>query len=141
VEVQIFEDGDELAEAVHHFLAAAQFFGVVEVGHVNDAAQVVFGGERGDDLVDLFADLFVALAVDHVGEGAAGGHGEEAVGVGGGLVGDEFDEEQGEDVILVLGGVHAAAQFVAGFPEGAIERGLFEGHDGLSRRWRKPQAE
>jgi hypothetical protein len=41
-------------------------------------------------------------------------------------VADVFDEE--EDVVLVLAGIHAAAQFIATGPEGAVEFGFLEGH-------------
>ena len=36
-----------------------------------------------------------------------------------------------EDVVLVLRGIHAAAQLVAGLPEGGIELGFLEGHRGF----------
>jgi len=38
------------------------------------------------------------------------------------------NEQQDEDVVLVLAGIHAAAQFVAALPEGGVEFGLLEGH-------------
>src|ERR1039458_9866475 len=44
------------------------------------------------------------------------------------FVADVFDEEEDEDVVLVLAGVHAAAQFVAAGPEGAVEFGFLERH-------------
>ena len=101
---------------------------VVEVGDVDHALEVVGLGELGDDLVDLVADLLVALERHHVGEAAALGHVEQVVLLAGGLVGDVFHEQQDEDVVLVLRGVHAAAQLVAAFPEGAVEFGFLEGH-------------
>ena len=36
--------------------SASEFVGVVEIGHVNDALQLVRIGELADDLVDLVAD-------------------------------------------------------------------------------------
>jgi hypothetical protein len=42
-------------------LAAAELVSVVEVGDIDDALKVVGLCELGDDLVDLIADLFVAL--------------------------------------------------------------------------------
>ena len=50
------------------------------------------------------------------------------------LVGDVLHEQQDEDVVLVLRGVHAAAQFVAAFPEGAIEFGFLQGHISESKK-------
>ncbi len=37
-------------------------------------------------------------------------------------------------IILVLGGVHAAAELVAGLPEGGVEFGFLEGHGIRSER-------
>ena len=70
----------------------------------------------------------LALERDHVLEAGALGdrdRGERHVGV---LVADVLDEQQDEDVVLVLAGVHAAAQFVAAGPEGGVEFGFLEGH-------------
>ena len=36
-------------------------------------------------------------------------------------VGDVFEEDQAEDDVLVLGGVHVAAQLVGGLPELLLE--------------------
>jgi hypothetical protein len=44
------------------------------------------------------------------------------------LVADVLDEEQDEDVVLVLAGIHAAAKLVAAGPERGIELGFLEGH-------------
>ena len=68
------------------------------------------------------------LSAHHVGEAAALGHLDERVGLAGVLVRDVLHEEQRQDVVLVLRGVHAAAQFVAALPEGAVELGFLEGH-------------
>ena len=53
-----------------------------------------------------------------------------AMGAQGGrlYVADVFDEEEDEDVVFVLGSVHAAAEFVAGGPEGTVEFRFSEGH-------------
>jgi hypothetical protein len=40
------------------------------------------------------------------------------------FVTDVLDEQEDEDVILVLAGVHAAAQFIATGPERTVEFGL-----------------
>ena len=44
------------------------------------------------------------------------------------FVGDVFDEQHEQDVVLVLAGVHAAAQFIAGSPERRVEFGFFNRH-------------
>ena len=57
-----------------------------------------------------------------------GGHVDQRVRLPGILVGDVFDEQQDQHIVLVLGGIHAAAQFVAAFPEGAVKFGFLDGH-------------
>jgi hypothetical protein len=117
-EVQPFEDGDQPGQAVHHLLALAQLLLVVEVGDVDGALQAFIGvGQAADQLVDLVADLLVVLELHHVGKAAALRDLKQRVRVTGVLVGDVFDEQQDQHVILVLAGIHAAAQLVAGFPE------------------------
>ena len=81
-----------------------------------------------DDLVHLVADLLVALQRHHVGKSAALGHVEQGILLAGVFVGDVFDEQENEDVILVLRGVHAPAQLVAAFPERAVKFGFLDGH-------------
>ena len=44
------------------------------------------------------------------------------------FVGDVFDEQHEQDVVLVLAGIHAATQFIAGSPEGGVEVGFLDGH-------------
>ena len=56
------------------------------------------------------------------------GTSSSAVLLAGVLVGDVLHEQQDEDVVLVLRGIHAAAQFVAAFPEGAVEFGFLDRH-------------
>lgn len=84
--------------------------------------------QAADDLVEPVADLLVAARRDHVGEAAAGWHLDQRVAAAGVFVGDVFDEQQYQHVVLVLAGVHAAAQLVAGGPKGGIEFGFLDGH-------------
>ena len=122
----VLEDGDEVGEPLDHFLAAAELPGIVEVRHVG---QLVGIGQRGDDLlIDLVADVALALERDHVLEVRACGDGDRRERLAGVLVADVLDEEQHKNVVLVLAGVHAAAQLVAAGPEGGVELGLFQGH-------------
>ena len=109
VEVETLEYGDQLGEPVLHLLTRAEFALVVEIGLVDDALEVVRLGKFGNDLVDLVADLLVALELDHVGEAAARRHFNKRIGLAGVLVGDVLHEQQSQDVVLVLRGVHAAA--------------------------------
>jgi hypothetical protein len=63
------------------------------------------------------ANFLIALQRHHVGKAAALGHVKEGILLAGIFVGDVFDEEENEAVILVLRGVHAPAQLVAAFPQ------------------------
>ena len=128
IQLRVVEDRDQVGEPIHHLLALAQLCRIVEVGLIDHALEVVGLGELGDDLVDLVADLLVALERDHVGEAAALGDLDQRVFLARVFVGDVLHEQQDEDVVLVLRGVHAAAQLVAAFPEGAVEFGFLDGH-------------
>ena len=130
IERRVFEDGDEVGEAVDPLLAAAELGGIVEVRHIG---QIVGVGQRPEDVfVDLIADVALALERDHILEAGAVGNRNGREGLTGVFVTDVLHEQQHEDVILVLAGVHTAAEFVAAGPEGRIEFGFFECH---SRVW------
>ena len=99
---------------------------------LGDAAAPVAVDERLDDLgVDLVAVIGLALERDHVLEAGALGDSDGrlkalVVAV---FVGDIFDEQHEQDIILVLAGVHAATQFIAGGPEGGVEVGFLDCHE------------
>src|SRR6266705_803699 len=60
-------------------------------------------GQRGDDLlVDLVADVALALEGDHVLEAGSGRDRDRGVGLADVLVADVLNEQQHEDVVLVL---------------------------------------
>ena len=128
VERRGVEDRDQVREPVHHFLALAQLVGVVEVGHIDHALEVVRLRQAADDLVDLLADLLVALQRHHVGKPAADRYIDQGIPLPGILVRNVFHEQQGQHVVLVLRGVHATAKFVAAPPERPVELGFFDGH-------------
>ena len=69
----------------------------------------------------------VPCSFQHVLEGAALGHLDQRR-VCLGVVRDVFHEEQGEDVVLVEGGIHAAAELVTAVPERAVQLGLLQSH-------------
>ena len=70
IEGGVLEDGDQVGEAVDHLLAAAELGGVVEIGKIESSS--VGLRQRGDDLlVDLVADVGLALERDHVLEARA----------------------------------------------------------------------
>jgi len=63
----VLEDGDQVRQPFHHLLAAAQLAGIIEVRHVRQPIGV---GQRCDDaLIDLVADIRLALERHHVLEG------------------------------------------------------------------------
>ena len=126
IEGRVLEDGDQVGQAVHHLLAAAELGGIVEVREVG---QLVGISQRGDDLlVDLVADVGLALQRDHVLEAGAFGDRDRRIGHASILVADVLDEQQHQDIILVLAGIHAAAQLVAACPEGGIKFRFFDCH-------------
>ena len=92
-QIQHFKVADEVAQAVHHVFAAAELVGVVEVGLVNYALQVVGGGDFGDDLVELVADFLVVFQRGDVGEGTACGDVYQAAVVLPCFVGDVFEKQ------------------------------------------------
>ena len=61
-------------------------------------------------------------------EARTGRNRDRRVGLAGVFVADVLDEQQDEDVILVLAGVHAATELVAAGPEGGVELGFLERH-------------
>ena len=132
VELGLLEDADQVGQAIDHRLAFAELVRVVEVGKVAAGEPRVGVDQRLDDLgVDLVADVALALEGDHVLEARAlrdrDRRGEvAAVAV---LVGDVLDEQHEQDVVLVLAGIHAAAQLIAGGPERGVEVGFLDGHD------------
>ena len=101
-EVQVVEDRDQLGQPVLHLLAVAELLLVVEVGQVDDLLQVVGLGELADDLVDLVADLLVALELRPCRRRSRRRDVDQAVRVGLGLVRHVLHEQQRQDVVLVL---------------------------------------
>jgi hypothetical protein len=119
VESRVLENGDKVGEPLHLLLATAELGVLVEVREIGELVGV---GQRGDDLlVDLVADVGLALEGDHVFEARAGRDSDRRVGLAGVFVTDVLDEEQDEDIILVLAGIHAAAEFIATGPERTVE--------------------
>jgi len=131
VELGLLEDADQVGQAIHHRLAFAELVGVVEVGEVAAGEARVGFDQRLDDLgVDLVADVGLALEGDHVGETRALGDRDRRreVGAVAVLVADVLDEQHEQDVVLVLTGVHAAAEFIAGSPDGAVKFAFLDCH-------------
>ncbi len=106
VERLVLKDCNEVGKSVHHFLAASELRSIVEVRHVR---QLIGMGKRCNDLlVDPIADVALALEGDHVLETCAFGYDDRRVLNTSVLVADILDEQQYEDVVLVLAGIHAS---------------------------------
>ncbi|MBB6406196.1 hypothetical protein HNP00_003528 [Arthrobacter sp. AZCC_0090] len=116
-EVNVLEDADQVRDLVLQLLAGAQLGGVVEVCVVDDAQQVVLFGETPDRDVDLLAYVGLPFERDQVVERAVVGDVDERRLVCLRLVGDILHEQQREDVVLVLAGVHRPAQLVSTAPQ------------------------
>ncbi len=120
VESLALEDGNQAGQPLGLFVAVAQFL-VIEVRKVGLREHLVGFRQRFDDLgVDLVADVFGALQSNHVGEACPlrdfnrrSSRRHACV-----LVADVFDEQQREDVVLVLAGIHPATQLIAARPKG-----------------------
>lgn len=126
VQRRVFKRGDQVGEPIHHLFASAELGGVIEVRHVG---QLVGCSQRAHDaLVDLVANVGAALERHHVGKAGTSRDGDGREGLPGVLVADVFDEQQHQHVILVLAGIHAAAQFVTRCPEGRIELRFLDSH-------------
>ncbi len=104
-----------------HRLAVAEFGWIVEIGVVDDALEVVGIGQCADGDVDAFANVWFALESDEIVERATGRHVDQAVAVRLRLVGYVLHEEQGEHIVLVLGGIHTAPELIRAGPQRAVE--------------------
>ena len=132
IQLGLFEDGHKIAEALHHVLPFAELARVVEVGEVTAGQPGIGIDQRLDDLrIDLVADIGLALEGNHVLEAGTEGDGHwwrEVIRVAV-LVGDVFDEQHEQDVVLVLAGIHPTAQLVARRPEGGVKVGFLDSHE------------
>lgn len=102
-----------------HLLPAPELGGILEIREIGQVIGLAEGTE--DLLVDLVADVRLPLQRNHVLEARPWRDRDRRVRQPRVLVADVLNEEQNENVILVLAGVHAAAQFVAVRPERAVE--------------------
>ena len=73
-------------------------------------------------LVHLLADFWFALQGNQIFKAPAFGHNDKPVLTAAVAVRHVFDEQKHEDVILVLGGVHAPPEFVTALPDPSIQR-------------------
>jgi len=112
-------------------LPFAELVWVVEVGEVAAGEASVTGDQGRDDFfIDAIADIALTLESNHVLEATPGWNddrGGEVVGVAV-LVGDVFDEQHEQNIVLVLAGIHAATQFITGSPEGRVKVRFLNGH-------------
>ncbi|OQB36471.1 MAG: hypothetical protein BWY09_01923 [Candidatus Hydrogenedentes bacterium ADurb.Bin179] len=127
-ELQPLENGHEVGQTVHHGLAPAQFICIIEIRQVNHTGQAVRLRQPVKDLVDAVANLLVALQRRHGGKTTVLRHLEKRPLLPGILVRNILDEQQHQHIILVLGRIHPAAQFIAAFPQGSIQFRFLQRH-------------
>ncbi len=117
VEGWIGKNSDEIGEAILHLLTLAKLIGIVEVRHINHALEIVSLGKLRNNLVDLVADLFIALERNHVVKATTLRYHDQRTRLTRIFIRDILDEEQDQHIILVLRSVHTATQLVATFPK------------------------
>ena len=135
VQGRLVELPQQRTDPVDQFPALAELLVVVEAGEVDHALQPVGAGDGGDLLVDLLPDVLRPGQRDKVGVPAAAGHLDQPA-AGLGPVGNVLHEQQHEDVVLVLRGVHPAPQRIALRPQRPVQLALLDGHGspcGVSR--------
>lgn len=122
VEGVTLKDPDQVAQPFGFFFPIAQLAGLVEVREIRPVQLVVRRHQGRDDLlVDLVPDIRLALQLSHVPKAAALGDRDRGKRLTGVLVRDVLQEQQHEDVILVLTGIHPTAQLIAASPKGRIQ--------------------
>ena len=72
--------------------------------------------------------FFITLERNHIVKAAALWDFDQRVGLTGVFVGDVFDEEKDQHIILVLRGVHPSPEFVAAFPERTVKLTFLDCH-------------
>lgn len=113
-EVDAFEDGHQLGEPVHHLLALAELLLVVEVREIDGSLQLFVGVRQASyDLIDFIADLLVVLGGDHVCESATCRNREKGTRITSVAVRNVLHEQENENVVFILRGVHSTPEFVA----------------------------
>ena len=116
IQLRFLEDGDEVGKAFHLGRAFAEFVGIVKIRKVGAGKPRIVIDEGLDHLdIDLVADVTVALKGDHVLEARPLRNRyrrSKVIGVAV-FIGDILDEQHEQDIVLVLAGIHAAAQLVA----------------------------
>ena len=113
----ILKDRHQIREAILHLLPLAQLIGIIEVRHIDHAFEIVVLGELRNNLVDLIADLFIAFQCNHIGKSATRRNLNQRIALTRIFVGDVFYEEEDENIILILRGVHPTTKFIAAFPQ------------------------
>ena len=111
---------NEFGECLHLCLARSEFVVVVEVGQGKATDEGGIGlAYRLQLLVDFLSDMGILLQCHEVLEIAAVGHVECRLSLMG-LVGEILHEENHQHIVLVLTGIHGAAQGIARLPKSAV---------------------
>ena len=121
IQCRIVEYGNKIRETVYHLLPLTQLVRIVKVSNIYYALEVILCCKLADDLVDLIANLLVAFECNHICKATTLWYIEQVSRLACGLIGNVFHEQENENVILVLRGIHPPTKFIAACPERAIE--------------------
>jgi len=94
------EDGDQVRQTIHHLLAAAELVRVIEIGEIRELVRT--RQRRNDLLIDLVADVGLALQRHHILETRPRGYRDRRIRHARILIADVLDEQQHQHIILIL---------------------------------------
>ena len=120
IQLGLLENANQIAQAIHHRLTFTELVRVIEVREVAACkARIGIDQWLNDLCIDLVANIALALEGDHVLEARSRRNSDwrgKVIRVTV-LVGDVLDEQHEQDVVLILAGIHAAAELIARRPE------------------------
>ena len=130
IKLWALENGNQTSKLIHHFFACAQLRLIIEMRIVDHAAKVIISGfgKLGDDFVHFLANILISLQRNKIIEAPAFRHRNICILNPFEFVRNILHEQQGKNVILILRSIHAASQFIAASPKGAVQFILLNRH-------------
>ena len=116
IQFRLFKYSNQVAQPVNLLFALTHLFIIVKVGNGDNTGQVIGFGKFPDNLIDFVANVGLPFQLHHVFETAAFGNINQCAA----FVGYVFHKQQNQYIVLVLACIHAASQFVAACPKGAV---------------------
>ena len=122
IKFRTLKNGNQTSELVHHFLTLAELCLVIEMCVIYHSAKIIVFGfsEFCNHLVHFFANIFVPLECNKVVKTSAFRDGDVCIFDILELIGNIFDKQKCQYVILILRGIHSASEFIATCPQGAV---------------------